>query len=608
MRTVIPTGLGINALNGAFIYLDGNVTAAKSFINGRVYLPFATFEDEPVSDNQMVNLSGLGTVSAKNIENLTAAYTNSGSLSTQEINLLDNSLYYMADLTQSNALLVAPDLTDKAIPWSTVPFSATNWDGKGFVIQKTTMTPVKIGKLPISSIIGDFKLGIATTATTDYVDDSIGATSGKVALDLTRDSAYTGEAPEDAVIPEWMGIVVKNGNVSLPEAYIKTETNKRVRFNLTPGELLYDLNGFCYQNQAYTQEGVPVNFGEALGGFEDVIVYNIVIDLYGNHTNLQIDGDMAVPLFNSRVKVKLYTDKNSKLVCTVSETEKLDPSGKGKVKVKILNGYLDKNGLHVDGTLDYAFEKSIAFSDIQFNELVIPADMSKIAKEDEDSIYGRALFDKPYLINFHDFPMEIRAVTMFSDMMYGMVKKNSYTGPKYDTTMTFWGGMQLSDNLTADANQDVDRIVIGKVCTEPVIVYNNSKSKIDMEFEDFAQLDGVGTPKVTDDGDGLVEYDTDGMDMVFNGALEAFKNMPIKVNTRIGYDKKMGRSYFAVAIFYGKDVGDDKRPPGIPLGCYGEINDMTGLIGYNLDMDKNADGTYHFSSERTSLFNSIDKE
>lgn len=604
MRTVIPAGLGIRAQNASLVYLDGSIVSLKSFINGRVLLPFATFEDDPVSGGQMMKLSELGNVSAQNIENLTKAIANSGNLSAQEVNLLDNSLYYMADIAQSNALLVAPDPKDESIPWSNVPFSVSNWDGKGFVIQDTTMTPVKVGKSPLSSIIGNFKSGVGNSP--DNPDDSIGATPGKVALDLARDAAYAGEAPEDVVKPDWMGIVIKNGNVSLPEAYIKTEANTRVRFNLTPGELLYDLNGFFYQNQAYTPEGVPVNFGEALGGFEDVIVYNIVIDLYGNHTNLQIDGDMAVPLFNSRVKVKLYTDKNSKLVCTVSETEKLDPSGKGTVKVKILNGFLDKNGLHVDGTLDFAMEKSITFSDIQFNELVIPADMTKIAKEDENSIYGRALLDKPYLINFHDFPMEIRAVTMYSDMVYGMVKKNSYTGPKYDTTMTFWGGMQLSDNLSADANEDTDRIVINKICTDPTIVYDNSKSKVEMDFEDFAQIEGVGTPKVADEGEGLVEYDTDGMEMLFNGALDAFKYMPIKVNTRIGYDRKMGRSFFAVAIFYGQDEGDSERPAGIPLGCYGEINDMTGMIGYNLDMEKNEDGTYHFSSQKTSLFNSID--
>lgn len=604
MRTVIPAGLGIRAQNASLVYLDGSVVSLKSFISGRVLLPFATFEDDPVSGGQMMKLSELGNVSAQNIENLTKAIVNSGILSAQEVNLLDNSLYYMADIVQSNALLVAPDLKDESSPWSNVPFSVSNWDGEGFVIQDTTMTPVKIGKSPLSAIIRNFKSGINTSG--DNFDDSIGATPGKVALDLTRDAAYTGESPEDAAMPEWMGIVIKNGNISLPEDYIKTEANTRVRFNLTPGELLYDLNGFCYQNQAYTPEGVPVNFGEALGGFTDVIVYNIVIDLYGNNTNLQIDADMAVPLFNKRVKVKLYTDKNSKLVCTVSETDKLDPSGKGTVKVKILNGFLDKNGLHVDGMLDFAMGSSLTFGDIQFNDLVIPADMAKIAKEDENSIYGRALLDKPYLIKFHDFPMEIRAVTMYSDLMYGMVKKNSYTGPKYDTTITFWGGMQLSDNLSADANEDVDRIVINKICSNPTVVYDNSKSKIEMDFEDFAQMDGVGTPKVTDDKEGLVEYDTDGMEMIFNGALDAFKYLPIKVNTRIGYDKKMGRSFFAVAIFYGQDDGDSERPQGIPLGCYGEINDMTGMIGYNLDMEKNEDGTYHFSSQKTSLFNSID--
>ena len=515
----------------------------------------------------------------------------------------------MADLVQNNALLVAPEDPDDVDFSSHVPFSVSQWDGNGFVVQDTTMTPVKIGKAPIMAMLGSFALSHLSSGSA--ADDSIGATPGKVALDLTRAAAYTGEAPADATIPDWMGIVIKNGNVSLPDAYIKTDDNQKVRFKLTPGELLYDLNGFCYQNQAYTPEGVPVNFGEALGGFQDVTVYNVVMDLYGNQTNLQIDGDMAVPLLNTRIKVKLYTDKNSSLVCTVAETDKLDTSGKGKTKIKILNGYLDEKGLHVDGTLDFAFENSITYSDIQFNELVIPADMSKIAQEDENNIYGRVLFDKPYLINFHDFPMEIRALSLISTKTALQIKKNSSTesissGMGYDTTLTLWGGMQLSDNLSADTNEDLDRIVLGKAFTNPAIIYNNSKSKIEMDFEDFTQFEGVGTPKVTDGDEGIVEYDTEGMEMLFNGALDAFAGMPIKVNTRIGYDKKKSRSFFAVAIFYGQDDPGEDRPQGIPLGCYGEINDITGMIGYNLDMDKNEDGTYHFSSDKTSLFNSID--
>ncbi|NTV90794.1 MAG: hypothetical protein HGA22_10630, partial [Clostridiales bacterium] len=97
--------------------------------------------------------------------------------------------------------------------------------------------------------------------------------------------------------------------------------------------------------------------------------------------------------------------------------------------------------------------------------------------------------------------------------------------------------------------------------------------------------------------DGIVEYDTSGLEALFNGAMD-FGGSKVEVNARIGYDKKMTRSFFAIAIYYD-------GAQGITFG-YGEINQITGMIGYNLDLDKNADGTYAFSSEKDSLFNSID--
>lgn len=592
MRTVIPAGLGIKATSGALVYRAGGVDAGKSTLAGKVLTPFLTFKDEVPKDP----LSSLLKINAKQINTLAGSAVKPSSLSAADISVLDNGLNYYAGLTQTNALLVAPEKPEALTTVSSLPFKVSQWDGNGFLLQDTSMTPVCIGEKPYSfGFMGD-----------EHVD-AIGATPDRVALDLSKTAAYAGEGAEDIQIPSWMGIVVKKGNVSLPPDYIKSQQGQRIRFNLTAGELLYDRNGFFYQNQAYTPEGVPASFGDALGGFTDVTVKNVAIDLYNNKTNLQITGELAVPLFNSRLKVKLYTDeKVQKLVCTVAETEKMDPSGKGTVKVKVLNGYLDPLGLHVDGTLDFAIADSMAFEDIQFNDLLLPADWSKLEQEDPQSPYGRALFDKPYQVDFHEFPMEVRALSVITRKTDTQITNGNYAGPAYDTTMTLWGGMQLSDNLPLDANQDADRIVIGNVFAgDPAVEYTETKSKINLDFEDFAQFEGVGTPKLADSGDGIVEYETDGLEMVFNGGLDAFTGMPLQVNTRIGYDRQKERSFFAVAIFYGRENSSLPRPPGIPL-VFGELNDITGVIGYNLDMPKNPDGTYNFPKEKTGLFQAID--
>lgn len=591
MRTVIPAGLGIKAASGALAYRAGGVDAGKSSLAGKVLTPFLTFNDETPKDPQF----SLIQINAAQIKALARPAVKPSSLSAADISILNNGLNYYAGLAQSNSLLVAPEKPAALTTVSSLPFTVSKWDGNGFLLQDTSMTPVCIGQKPFSfGSLGD-----------EHVD-AIGATPDRVAIDLSKTEAYAGEGAEDIKTPSWMGIVVKKGNVSLPPDCIKNKQGQRIRFNLTAGELLYDRNGFFYQNLVYTPEGVPASFGDAFGGFDDVTVKNVAIDLYNNKTNFQITGELAVPLFNSRLKVKLYTDeKVQKHVCTVSETEKLDPGGNGTVKVKILNGYLDPLGLHVDGTLDFAIANSIAFEDIQFNDLLLPADWSKLELEDSQSPYGRALFDKPYLVDFHDFPMEVRALSVITRMTGKQITNANYAGPAYDTTLTLWGSMQLADNLPLDTNRDVDRIVIGNVFADPEVEYTETKSLINLDFEDFAQFEGVGTPKLADSGDGIVEFETGDMEMLFNGALNAFSGMPLKVNSRFGYDRQKERSFFAIALFYGREKSSLPRPPGIPL-VYGALNDITGVIGYNLDMPKNTDGTYNFPKEKTGLFNAID--
>ncbi len=58
--------------------------------------------------------------------------------------------------------------------------------------------------------------------------------------------------------------------------------------------MIYDLNGFNYQTYLYSDnpDGEPADFGEALGGFQDVWVHDCLLDLYANRVNLEINADV----------------------------------------------------------------------------------------------------------------------------------------------------------------------------------------------------------------------------------------------------------------------------------------------------------------------------
>ena len=118
-----------------------------------------------------------------------------------------------------------------------------------------------------------------------------------------------------------MGIVIKAEMLPFLRRLYKTGMGAVSGFIFTSGEFLYDQNGFCYQNQAYTPEGVPAQFGESLGNFKDVLVRNVVMDLYNNIADVEIEADVYVDLFRHRVNVKMLKDDQGKFVWNVGETE-----------------------------------------------------------------------------------------------------------------------------------------------------------------------------------------------------------------------------------------------------------------------------------------------
>ena len=589
MHLVVPAGLAIKAMDSVLTYSEGKVDASKSHITGRILTPFKTFEDVLPTDTQ--ESASKRVMDAKTFAALSGK---AGSISgnTQTLNVLHQSLYYIAQRAQIDALLVFPDDPAAQETLSHAPFHIQAWDGGGFMVDDGTMTPSNI-PLYDPNKLSEEQLESQKEA-------NLGITPGKIALDLRRDAAYGGSAPVDAKEPGWMGIVVKNGSVSLPPAYIQTTKKERIRFNLTPGELLYDQNGFSYQNQAYTPEGAPAVFGAKLGDFKDVLVRNVVIDLYNNIADLQIDADLAIPILHRRVRVKMLRDDDSGMfVCNVAETEKFDPAGNGKVKLRITGGYLDEVGMHIDGTMDLQFGENadeMNLTDAQFTDLILPSSMANLHKNQNPGIYGTALFDKPYLVEFNQFPMEVRAFKLASVIIpMSEVTFADYTGPRYTTNMNLWGGMQLSDNLALNTSKDADTIRLNDIFYAPAFSYEESHSEVVMNFEEFAEITGTGKPIATSGG--YIEYDTSNFKMAFTSAGSLLPDGGFDINARIGYDRNKERSYFAVAMAY--------TGPGIPFSI-GEIRDMSAMLGYNMDMAMNPDGTYAIPDGKAALLGMVD--
>jgi hypothetical protein len=75
--------------------------------------------------------------------------------------------------------------------------------------------------------------------------------------------------------------------------------------------------------------------------------------------------------------------------------------------------------------------------------------------------------------------------------------------------------------------------------------------------------------------------------------------VPVEANVRLGYDKTMGRYFFALGIYYHDPTG------GIQFG-FGTLNDITGVIGYNLDLPYDSDTGFSFPNSKDGFFNSID--
>jgi len=612
LRLVIPAGLGLKASSSTLVYEQGAVSAAASSIKGKILLPFTTFDDTYVPPagiirpnlNDSAVLAGFDRFLPKGIVAETPSRDSIiQSMTEVETADLDSAIAYFAERVQSTSLLIMPASAALIARLSTVDLDIAAWDGHGMAMTQTSMTPANVGNA-----------GADTSA-------AIGITPGRVALDLDRRSGLNIEgAPAETSENFWLGIIVKEGRLALPAEYIKQDNGQRIAFGLTSGELIYDLNGFSYQNLIYNPEGTPVDFGPRLGNFRDVKIFDCTLDLYGNRVNLEMNGELGIPLFNfEKGKIKLYTNKDGDFICTMAQTPSIDAAGTGEVKVTIQGGQLMPDGLHVHGLLDINLAESLVMSGVAFNELIIPSDMAMLTETgNAEQHYGVALLDQPQTVKFHDFPTEIRSLSFVAEkkqLQISLLKPTFASGLQrtyslagipmtgatlevYQSSLTLWGGLQLSDNIALNVKDDFDRIEISGALSKPAVNYDASVAKLDFEFEEYVKIDGVVKP-VPDTADkGYVEYTAvgDGIDMAFNTICD-LAGYHVHSKTRFGYDYENERYFFALGSYY-----DD--PDGISF-YYGKMKNINGVIGYNIDLPKAADGRFAIPKGKSALFDSV---
>ena len=568
LRLIVPGGAALR-VEDAFLAIRNGVVQSNSYLLGKLVLPFekadiqgpgvpGTYAGSHPYENELDAIAGaLNADALKNMPGLSGA--------------MQKALVKYGERAQQNGLLVVPDDFSLQDQCSSVSIEVHDWSGAGFTIESAEMTPANMAERSLT-IKEQRSQGIVIKPTA-------------VSVDLDRENfiqkanAETGEkimTPKETEKPFWVGLVMHGGTVALPPDFVQKDGGGTIEFALAKGEMIYDLNGFNYQTYLYNDEGVPADFGPALGGFTDVWVYDCLLDLYANKVNLEINAEVAVDLFRgNRVEAKLYTNKKDnedgkkgEFLCSVAPTTIEDAPATG-IDMTIDGGWFRKEGMYISGSVVAEIDEiQTGGEPMPFTDLIVPADIRKSgAMSEAKRQYSAVELDRPINIDFQGFTMEIRAL----DMTY----KEHPTGSalKSDIWLTLHGATLLAENIPLSSDT-TDTVVVACPVSDPhpVVLYEQSHSVLNANFDGCIEVSGVLVPKaVPPGGDGLVEFDTEQLGLSFLSQLDV---VPVNTSARFGYDSVKGRYYFVVGIATAPTVQ-------VPFGV-GRMNDFAGLVSYNM--------------------------
>jgi PKD repeat protein len=639
LQMLVPGGAALRVEDAALFLVKG-VVQSNSYLLGKMILPF---EQEGIKGAGAQGVYVGGHMDTNIMDELLARVASGQSLDKAMQEALQEALVKFAETVQQSGLLIVPDDFALQDLCSYIPIEVHGWGGKGFLVESSFMTPTRVTERSLDM--------------TTQRSQAIVVTSPDVSVDLDRDSfipagGVSGEGgeggssgsdgsakpqtPKETQEPFWVGIVMKSGTLALPSAFITTVDEKPIVFELAEGEMIYDLNGFNYQTFLYNDKGVPASFAEALGGFDDVLVYDCLLDLYRNKVNLEINAEVAVELFlNQRVKVKLYTNKEDnedgrygEFLCSVAPTRVESATATG-IDVIIDVGWLKPDGMHLSGSLEMDTAEIVTSEPLPFTEMVVPAHKVDTNKtKDPQRKYANVPLDRPVNIDFKSFTMEIRALDL--EYVGSDATSDSGSAPLIKTSdpvnLTLHGATLISDNIPMQEETTDNLLVVcnflGNKERVSRVSYENSHSKLEANFDGCIEVTGVLTPKtVQGDGgggqavsspgklllcasgsdgggdkggdDGLVEFDTGELGLSF---LSQLKSSPIKTEARFGYDTVKERCYFAVGIgFYG-----------VPIHFgFGSIKDFAGIVSYNMEVQRDEHRRFQFPDDGSQMLGFI---
>lgn len=614
LQLLVPGGAALRVEAASIVFVDGQVKPVGELV-GKLVLPFerhdvygegvpGVFADAHPQTNEMDTLAAGGSVS---VQMKTALYS---------------GLLKFGDTVQQNGLLILPEdfaLQDKC---ASVPIEIHDWDGKGFLIESSTMTPVRVTERSLT---------IEKQRTQAVV-----VSPGAVRVDLDRDESFpkqgNSQTPNETAEPFWVGLVVEGGTLTLPPDFVSSKEGKPIDFTLAEGELIYDLNGFNYQTYLYNPHGVPAEFGKELGGFTDVLVYDCMLDLYANRVNLEINAEVAVDLFlGNRVKVKLYTNrednadgKKGEFLCSLAPLTIEDALAKG-VNLRIDGGWVKPDGMHISGNLALETAEVQTGDPFAFTDMLVPSDIHETKEENNTGHqYASVELDRPINVVFQGFTVEVRAL----DLAYMDI-------PNYRSVyLALHGATLLAESIPLSQDTTDDLVIncfgylppgygMKFIALDPHVIYEESHAVLNATFEDCIDVSGVLVPKLTASGktamntvgsgnvsgnpirlsangssasgaktlhmaaspnEGLVEFETSQLQL---GFLKQLGSLPVKTETRFGYDLEKNRCYFAVGLM------QDSSGAPIEFGA-GKIDDFTGIVTYNMAVSRDEQGRYQF--------------
>jgi hypothetical protein len=599
LQLLVPGGAGLRVSQAALQFRNGDVRPGGRLI-GKLVLPF---EKDTAGGSLVPAVYAGGHPAHSGMDDIAAG---SGELSPGAMVVMGDTLIHYGETVQQNSLLILPSAFSLQDKCTSIPIDVANWDGGGFVVESSTMDPVRVTNRNLEGgysedgfyIYNQRAQAVVVSPSTVSVD--LDRESFLPGSDSSQNQNGTGEilTPKEVGKPFWVGIVINGGDLALPSSYLKQTDGGTIRFGLAEGEMIYDLNGFSYQTYMYSSDpqGVPARFGNNLGGFEHVRIRDCLLDMYSNRVNFEINAQVRVDLFHYEwVEAKLFTDEKGKFICSAAPTMIQDGLAKD-VDVKIDGGFFEREGLKISGQLILPSPGTAGYEigsedPLAFTNMIVPADLEKIRVQSSTNVYASVPLDKPAEINFQGFPMEVRGFDI------------KYTAPKTPqilprgehktdfAELTLHGATQLSDSI-ALSNDTTDSLVVKCADKEviPSVLYDRSFSILNNSFDGCVDVVGRLVPKkIQNVSGGLVEFESEELELVFLG--QNLNSLPVTHYTRFG--KAGSNFYFAVGLapMNGKPIN---------FGA-GNIERFTGLVAQNMRVDKDEQGRLTFPENAGSM-------